>query len=63
MKGAVEIGAHLNMSGIILATWASATGSSRRACAQLSVYISGDQEYRGTSTRKLVNTTYGTYSK
>ena len=53
----VESGAHLDMSGIMLATCSSATGSSRRTCAQLRVYISGDQEHLGTSTRRLVNTT------
>ena len=55
--GSSESEAHLDMSGIMVATCSSATGSSRRAWAQLRVYISGDQEHLGTSTRKLVNTT------
>lgn len=45
------------MSGIMLATCCSATGNSSRACAQLNVYISGDQEHLGMSTRRFVSTT------
>ena len=45
------------MSGIMLATCCSATGNSSRACAQLNVYISGDQEHLGMSTRRFVKIT------
>ena len=54
--GRQSVETHL-MSGVMLVTWFGETGNSMRALAQLSVYISGDQECRGMSTRKFVRTT------